>query len=74
MVLGVLGLFLPFLQGVLFLLVGFYLLSLVDPRARLLRLRLRRRWPKFGRGLDEAEGWVKRGWRKLRGDNPRPAS
>ncbi len=41
-VLGVVGLFLPFLQGILFLLVGVYLLSLGSARARLLRQRARR--------------------------------
>src|SRR3546814_5699984 len=39
--LGFAGLFLPFLQGILFLLVGLYLLSLESARARLLRPRLR---------------------------------
>ncbi len=65
-VLGVLGLVLPFLQGVLFLLIGLYLLSLVDGRARLARQRLRRRYPAIGRGLDEAETWVKRRRRRWR--------
>src|SRR4051812_21346477 len=46
--LGVLGLFLPFLQGVLFLMIGFYLLSLESARARLLRRRLRVRYPGLG--------------------------
>ena len=41
-VLGVAGLFLPFLQGILFLLVGIYLLGLGSARARLLRQRARR--------------------------------
>ena len=40
--LGVAGLFLPFLQGILFLLVGVYLLALGSARVRLLRQRTRR--------------------------------
>ncbi|MBI1985304.1 MAG: DUF454 family protein [Rhodospirillales bacterium] len=43
LVLGFLGLFLPVLQGVLFLLVGVYLLSRESSWARWLRRKLRRR-------------------------------
>lgn len=62
LVLGVLGLFLPFLQGVLFMLIGLLMLSQVSPRMRLLRLRLRRRYPRLGRQMDEAHAW----WRRAR--------
>ncbi|MDD9877006.1 MAG: hypothetical protein OXR84_06150 [Magnetovibrio sp.] len=58
--LGVLGLFLPILQGVLFLLVGLCILSTVSPRARLFRQGLRRRYPSLAGGIDQAEAWLKR--------------
>ena len=45
-VLGVIGLFLPILQGVLFLLAGLYLLSNESRTARRLLQRLRRRFPR----------------------------
>lgn len=43
--LGVVGLFLPFLQGVLFMLVGLALLSSESRRLRGFLERLRRRYP-----------------------------
>jgi len=58
-ILGVLGLFLPILQGILFLAIGLSVLSLVSPRARFLRQRVRRRFPTIGRGMTEAEGWMR---------------
>lgn len=60
LLLGILGLFLPILQGALFLLVSLYLFALVTVRGRLLRIRLRRRYPKAAEGMDHAEDWVKR--------------
>lgn len=75
-VLGLLGLVLPVLQGILFLLVGLYLLGRSSPRARLVRLRLRRRYPEWAGRFDEAEGrarrmvrrWTQRAKRGLTGD------
>jgi len=52
--LGVAGLFLPVLQGVLFLCIGLILLSRRSPRVRWLVRRAGRRWPKFRRALDLA--------------------
>ena len=66
-VLGVLGLFLPFLQGILFLLVGMLLLSRESVIARRLLDRLRERFPTLGRHMDGAEAWSKKQWRRLRG-------
>jgi uncharacterized membrane protein YbaN (DUF454 family) len=54
-VLGILGLFLPILQGILFLAVGIIILAQVSPRARLLRQRLRRRYPRAAGVFDMAE-------------------
>jgi uncharacterized protein len=65
-VLGVLGLFLPFLQGILFLMIGLYLLSLESARARLLRRRLRVRYPGLAAKFDEAKHWAERNWNRLR--------
>jgi len=49
-VLGIAGLFLPVLQGILFLMFGLYLLSRKTPWARTLLYRLRYRYPRiFGR-------------------------
>lgn len=65
--LGVLGLFLPFLQGILFLFVGLLLLSRESVIARRLLDGLRRRYPALGRHMDSAEAWSKKQWRRLRG-------
>jgi len=63
--LGIAGIFLPVLQGLLFLAIGLYLLSLVSPRARLLRLRLGQRFPRLRQKMDEAREWVRRKWASL---------
>ena len=55
MVLGVLGLFLPFLQGILFLFVGLILLAKAQPRFRLLKMRLKKRYPRYAAALEAAE-------------------
>lgn len=67
LVLGFLGLFLPVLQGVLFLLVGVYLLSRESSWARWLRQKFRRRYPTLGRHMDEARDWSARHWRRFVG-------
>lgn len=59
-VLGILGLFLPVLQGVLFLLVGLLLLSKESAWARWLGREFRRRYPGMGRRMDEARAWTTR--------------
>ena len=57
-VLGILGLFLPVLQGILFLLIGLYLLSSTSPWAERLLNRLRERFPKISKSFEEAKGKV----------------
>lgn len=52
--LGILGLFLPILQGILFLAIGSYLLSLESPWVRMKLLQFQRRYPKLGATLEEA--------------------
>ena len=53
-VLGILGLFLPILQGILFLLIGLSLLSNSSPRAARILKRIRERFPKISQKADEA--------------------
>ena len=55
LILGVLGLFLPFLQGILFLLVGLILLAKAQPSFRLLKMRLKKRYPKYTAAFEAAE-------------------
>jgi len=55
---GLAGFFLPFLQGILFTLIGIYLLSKGSARARLLRQRLRS-WLKkrYPDKMEHVEQW-----------------
>lgn len=61
--LGILGLFLPILQGFLFLLVGLIILSSEYVWAHRLLSKLRERFPKIGRTADQATekaaGWLR---------------
>jgi uncharacterized protein len=52
--LGIAGLFLPILQGILFLLIGLSLLSNQSPWAARLLLKLRERFPRISEKLGEA--------------------
>ena len=52
--LGIVGLFLPILQGVLFILVGLIILSSQYAWAHRLLAKLRARFPKIGRAADQA--------------------
>lgn len=65
--LGILGLFLPILQGVLFLAIGSYLLSLESPWVRKKLLQFQRRYPKLGATLDEARQRAARVARRIIG-------
>jgi uncharacterized membrane protein YbaN (DUF454 family) len=62
--LGILGIFLPILQGILFLLIGMYILGRVSPRMRMWRMRARRkardRYPSWTGKFEEAEVRAKR--------------
>jgi len=62
--LGVAGLFLPFLQGVLFLLIGLSILSTEYVWAHKLLQKLRNRFPSLTRWFDKAKlqasTWLKR--------------
>jgi uncharacterized protein len=65
--LGIAGLFLPFLQGILFLFVGVLLLSRESEWARRHLDRMRARYPKLDRYMGEAETWSRKQWNRLRG-------
>jgi uncharacterized protein len=62
--LGIVGLFLPVLQGILFLFIGLIILSSEYVWAHRLIAWLRRRFPKVGRVADEAAAkaaaWLRR--------------
>jgi uncharacterized protein len=54
-VLGILGIVLPILQGVIFLLVGLYILSSISPWAARMLEKLRKRFPKIADQFDKAK-------------------
>ncbi|MDI6760467.1 MAG: PGPGW domain-containing protein [Candidatus Brocadiaceae bacterium] len=62
--LGIAGLFLPFLQGILFLLIGLYLLSHEYTWAARLLTRVRERYPAMAQKLDgikaRTKNWLRR--------------
>jgi uncharacterized protein len=63
--LGVAGLFLPILQGVLFLLIGLALLARDWPLAQRLHTWLRARFPAIGRGTDNLRMHLAARWQRL---------
>ncbi|MFD1427668.1 PGPGW domain-containing protein [Kroppenstedtia sanguinis] len=52
-VLGILGLVLPFLQGILFILIGLMILSKTSPWAHRLVVKLETRYPRIGKQLSK---------------------
>ena len=66
LLLGILGLFLPFLQGFLFIAVGLILLSRHASWARSALDWIKRRHPRLGAGIDRAEIWTTRKTRQMR--------
>jgi uncharacterized membrane protein YbaN (DUF454 family) len=62
--LGIAGLFLPILQGVLFILIGLIILSSEYVWAHHLLAKLKQRFPRLGRTADEASAkaaaWLER--------------
>lgn len=63
-VLGILGLFLPFLQGILFLLIGLLILSTEYVWAHKLLHKLRMRFPTIAAHMDNARERVERYMKK----------
>lgn len=64
-ILGILGLFLPILQGILFILIGLLILSGVSPWAARVLHWLRRRFPRISDKLDEATPKAKEAQKRL---------
>ncbi len=62
---GIVGLFLPILQGILFLLIGLALLSIESVTARRLLERLRARYPGLSERIDLAEQRARRWWVRI---------
>ena len=60
LILGVIGLVLPFLQGLLFLFIGIVLLSLVSTRIRRWMEVPTRKHPALHRIVERTEAWVER--------------
>ena len=64
LLLGIVGLFLPILQGVLFILIGLIILSSEYVWAHHLLTKLRERFPKIGKIADQAsekaKAWMQR--------------
>src|SRR4030095_8386056 len=58
-ILGIVGLVLPILQGILFILVGLFLLSSVSPWAERLLNRIKKRFPRIAKQLDLANNKAK---------------
>ena len=63
--LGIAGIFLPILQGILFILIGLSLLSAVSPRAGRLLVKIRERFPRISGTYDEAKVKAKSWQEKL---------
>lgn len=66
-ILGIAGLFLPVVQGVLFLLLGLYLLSLEYHWARKILSVLTRRFPYLQKVLEQVKNKQKEWFRRLFG-------
>ncbi len=67
LLLGVLGMVLPVLQGFLFLAVGMIILAKTAPWAKRLLDRFRKRHPRVGALIDQAETKVEDWGRKVAG-------
>ena len=63
--LGIIGLVLPVLQGIVFLLIGIALLSSESETARRLLERLRARYPGLSQRIDVAEERARRWWLRI---------
>lgn len=59
------GLFLPILQGILFLAIGISLLASEIPWVERHVHRLKARHPKAAHAIDRAEEWVARQWHRF---------
>lgn len=60
LILGVIGLALPFLQGFLFIAVGLLLLSVFSPTLRAWVESHTRRWPRLHELVGKMDAWIRR--------------
>ena len=64
LILGVIGLFLPILQGILFIVIGLMCLSKSSATVRLKKIQFKKRFPRLGAKLffleEKARAWRKR--------------
>ena len=67
-ILGIIGLFLPILQGILFLFIGLIILSRASKTVKNWLEKLQTRYPKFGYYLDKAKKRLGNGRKKLSGE------
>jgi uncharacterized membrane protein YbaN (DUF454 family) len=67
LVLGVFGLFLPFLQGFLFIVIGLIILARHAAWARRLLEHFREQHPKAAELIDQAEAKAAAWWRRVTG-------
>jgi uncharacterized protein len=70
---GIIGLFLPFLQGILFILIGLLILSSEYVWAHRLLQRVRQKFPKLSHVMDAAEKHGREWMRKITGRRGRTA-
>ncbi len=66
LLIGVVGLVLPVLQGILFICVGLLILSKESPWAHRLLLRIKKKYPKIGGVLEDAHAYMDRELLKLK--------
>lgn len=57
-IIGLIGLVLPIVQGILFLAIGFFLLSLCSPKVSLHINKHAEKYPNFHQKLKKVEAWV----------------
>lgn len=72
--LGIVGLFLPILQGILFILIGLIILSSQYAWARRLMAKLRQRFPKTAHLADQAAVKAKRFLKRFSRRGSRPSN
>jgi len=56
---GIISLFLPFLQGLLFILIGLYILSLRYPKLKALFEKTFARYPRFKESFDKSHSKIR---------------
>jgi len=57
-ILGLLGLVLPFLQGIIFLAIGFFLLSFYFPKVRFWIKKHTEHYPSLSSAINKIEIWI----------------